>query len=124
MFIDEVTITVAGGDGGDGCLSFRREKYVPKGGPNGGDGGHGGSVLLVADTDVATLLAYRYRKQHVGERGRHGQGSNKTGRSGDDLMLPVPVGTVVLDEERQLVLADLSRSGHHPRLVRCHRRAR
>jgi len=108
MFIDEATIVVRGGDGGDGCVSFRREKYVPRGGPNGGDGGQGGSVVLVADPSVSTLLAFRYHRHFQAERGRHGEGSNRTGRSGVDLEVRVPIGTVVLDDERLEALADLS----------------
>jgi GTP-binding protein len=108
MFVDEARIAVRGGDGGDGCLSFRREKYVPRGGPDGGDGGNGGSVVLVADPSVSTLLAFRFHRRFDAERGRHGQGSNRTGRSGADLEVRVPVGTVVFDEERMEALDDLS----------------
>jgi len=108
MFIDEAVIAVNGGDGGDGCLSFRREKYVPKGGPDGGDGGDGGSVVLVADPSVSTLLAFRFRKHFRAERGRHGQGSNKAGRSGNDLVVAVPVGTLVSEADGARRLADLS----------------
>jgi len=111
MFVDEASITVIAGNGGDGCLSFRREKYVPRGGPDGGDGGHGGAVVLQADAGVSTLLAFRYRKLFRAERGRHGQGSNKTGRSGDDLVIRVPVGTVVKDADGLRVLADLAEDG-------------
>ena len=111
MFVDEATITVHGGDGGDGCMSFRREKFVPRGGPNGGDGGPGGSVFLVADVNVSTLLAFRYQKQYRAERGRHGQGSNKTGRSCEDLEVRVPLGTVVLDGDGLQLLADLAHDG-------------
>ncbi len=111
MFVDEARITVGGGEGGDGCLSFRREKFVPRGGPDGGDGGNGGSVVLVADPDVNTLLAFRYRSIFRADRGRHGQGAMKSGRSGGDLAVAVPVGTVVTDEERAVVLADLSLAG-------------
>jgi GTP-binding protein len=107
MFIDEAVISVSGGGGGDGCLSFRREKYVPKGGPDGGDGGDGGSVVLVADPSVTTLLAFRFRKHFRAERGRHGQGSNKAGRSGNDLVVPVPVGTLVSNADGSERLADL-----------------
>ena len=107
MFINEATITIQAGDGGNGCCSFRREKYVARGGPNGGDGGAGGSVVLVAALDVSTLLAYRYRNLFRAPRGRHGEGSDRTGRSGEDLELRVPVGTVVRDLERVHVLADL-----------------
>jgi len=111
MFVDEATITAFGGDGGNGCLSFRREKYVPRGGPDGGDGGSGGSVVLIADHGVSTLLAFRYRTLFRAERGQHGQGSNKTGRSAEDLLVRVPVGTVVLDEESVSILADLASEG-------------
>jgi GTP-binding protein len=111
MFVDEATITAFGGDGGNGCLSFRREKYVPKGGPDGGDGGDGGSVALVADRGVSTLLAFRYRTLFRAERGQHGQGSNKTGRSGGDLLVHVPVGTLMLDQDGVTILADLTYHG-------------
>ena len=111
MFVDEARITVAGGDGGDGCLSFRREKYVPRGGPDGGDGGNGGSVILSAERDTTTLLAFRYRSIYRADRGRHGQGAMKSGRSGKDLVVAVPVGTVVMDESSSTVLADLSHPG-------------
>jgi GTP-binding protein len=111
VFVDEARITVTGGDGGDGCLSFRREKSVPRGGPDGGDGGEGGSVILVADPSANTLLAFRYKSIFQAERGRHGQGAGKTGRSGGDLEVPVPVGTVVLDEQRGVMLADLATPG-------------
>jgi GTP-binding protein len=111
MFVDEAKVTVVGGPGGRGCLSFRREKYVPKGGPDGGDGGDGGSVILVADHGEGTLLAFRYKSTFRAERGRHGQGSNKFGRAGADLVIRVPVGTLVLDEDRVSRLADLSHQG-------------
>jgi len=111
MFVDEATIVVIGGDGGNGCLSFRREKFVPHGGPDGGDGGHGGSIILKADLGVSTLLEFRYQRHHRGQRGRHGEGSNKTGRSGADRVVMVPVGTVVLDGDGFRVLADLDEAG-------------
>jgi GTP-binding protein len=111
MFVDEASITVAAGDGGRGCLSFRREKFVPRGGPDGGDGGKGGDVVLVADASVATLIRYRFQPLLRADRGRHGQGSDKTGRSGEDLIVPVPVGTVVFDEDRVRQLADLAGDG-------------
>jgi GTP-binding protein len=107
MFVDEVRITVHGGDGGNGCTAFRREKYVPRGGPDGGDGGDGGSVVLVASRDVTTLLALRYRPLLRAGRGAHGQGSARTGRGGEDLEVRVPVGTTVLDEDRIQRLCDL-----------------
>ncbi|MDX1388493.1 MAG: GTPase ObgE [Acidobacteriota bacterium] len=111
MFIDEVTITVEAGAGGNGCLSFRREKYVPRGGPDGGDGGKGGDVVLVTDESVSTLLAFRYQRLIRAVRGRHGEGSNKTGRSGEDHVIRVPPGTLVLDAESGQLLADLPRPG-------------
>ena len=98
-FVDRVEIEVHAGNGGNGCLSFRREKYVPRGGPDGGDGGHGGSVVLVGDSHVVTLLDYNYRRRFQAERGSHGQGANKRGRDGETLYLRVPLGTVVQSEE-------------------------
>ncbi len=95
MFVDEVDIRVAAGDGGRGCVSFRREKFVPRGGPNGGDGGTGGSVYLVASPHLNTLVNFRFHPEYTADRGRHGQGSNRTGHDGGDLDLDVPVGTVV-----------------------------
>ncbi|NIM02035.1 MAG: GTPase ObgE, partial [Acidobacteria bacterium] len=111
MFVDQATITVQGGDGGDGCVSFRREKYVPHGGPNGGDGGRGGDVVLIADLGVSTLLPFRYNTLFRARRGRHGEGSNKTGRSSDELVVRVPVGTTVMDEDGVHELVDLATPG-------------
>jgi GTPase len=96
MFVDEVDIRVTAGDGGRGCVSFRREKFVPRGGPNGGDGGHGGSVFLAASPHLNTLVNFRYHPEFHAKRGVHGQGSNRTGHDGQDLVVDVPVGTVVL----------------------------
>ena len=95
MFVDDVDIEIAAGDGGNGCLSFRREKFVPRGGPDGGDGGRGGSVYLRASAHLNTLINFKYHPVYRGERGAHGEGSNRTGRAGRDLYLDVPVGTVV-----------------------------
>jgi GTPase len=107
MFLDEVHLFVKAGDGGRGCISFRREKFVPRGGPNGGDGGHGGSVVLCARSQWATL-AHLYNRHHVkAERGEHGRGSNQSGASGKDVVIEVPRGTVVRDFETGDVLADL-----------------
>jgi GTP-binding protein len=109
MLVDQATIVVVGGHGGNGCVSFRREKYVPRGGPDGGPGGDGGSVFLIADASVKGLNAYRYQKRHAADRGRHGEGSDRAGRDGEDLVLRVPPGTVALDEEGR-VIADLTRA--------------
>jgi len=110
-FVDEATITVQAGDGGDGCVSFRREKYIPKGGPDGGDGGDGGSVWLVADEALNTLVDFRYTRRFKAERGVNGMGRNRTGPSGADLEIPVPVGTVIHDTETGEQLGDLTESG-------------
>jgi GTP-binding protein len=107
VFVDEAKIYVKAGDGGNGCMAFRREKYVPRGGPSGGDGGNGGSIYVEANPNDNTLLRYRYNREFKGERGRHGEGSNCTGQSGDDTILKVPVGTLVFDEEAGDLLADL-----------------
>ncbi|MBC7842700.1 MAG: GTPase ObgE [Gemmatimonadaceae bacterium] len=98
-FIDRVVVRIAAGTGGSGNTSFRREKFVPQGGPDGGDGGAGGNVYLRADVNLTTLLDYTYRDRWAAERGQHGEGNNKTGRSGADIIMPVPPGTVVLDAE-------------------------
>jgi GTPase len=111
MFLDESRIKVQAGDGGNGCSSFRREKYVPLGGPNGGDGGRGGHVILRVDVQVHTLYDIGTVRTFRAERGEHGQGSNCTGREGADLVVRVPVGTLVKDEEGRL-LADLSQDGY------------
>jgi GTP-binding protein len=113
MFVDEVEIHVSAGDGGRGCVSFRREKFVPRGGPNGGDGGHGGSVYLIADANLNTLVNFRFTPEFRAERGRHGEGSNRTGRSGRDLYIPVPLGTVAheIDPAGAILLGDLSEAG-------------
>ncbi len=109
MFIDEVTIYVKAGDGGNGCMAFRREKYVPRGGPSGGDGGRGGDVILVSSEHLNTLLHFRFNPEHRAERGRHGEGSNRTGRDGASAEVPVPVGTVVYDAATGEVLHDFTR---------------
>lgn len=106
-FIDEVTIQVEAGRGGDGCLSFRREKYIPFGGPNGGDGGDGGSVFLVGDKNINTLVDFRYKTIFKAQKGQHGQGSECTGKSGEDLFIKVPLGTLAYDEDTQELLGDV-----------------
>ncbi|PYT31543.1 MAG: GTPase ObgE [Acidobacteria bacterium] len=111
MFIDEARILVKAGDGGNGCLAFRREKYVPRGGPSGGDGGRGGDVVLVANTHTNTLLHLRFNPEHRGERGRHGEGSNCTGREGKPAEVQVPVGTVVYDDRTGEKLYDFTQHG-------------
>jgi len=111
MFVDEIDIFVKGGDGGAGCVSFRREKYVPRGGPDGGDGGDGGSVWLEADPALTTLLDYHYKRHYHAERGQHGEGSNRHGASGSDLVLRVPLGTVVADRDTGERLGDLTAAG-------------
>ena len=99
VFVDEAKIYVKAGDGGNGCVAFRREKFVPRGGPSGGDGGDGGSIYLEANPHDNTLLRYRYNREFKADRGRHGEGSNCSGHSGEDMILAVPVGTVVVDED-------------------------
>ena len=111
MFVDQVTIEVKAGRGGDGCVSFRREKYVPKGGPDGGDGGDGGSVILLSDRNMTTLIDFRFKPLIDAPRGTHGQGSLKAGRDGEDEIVKVPVGTMVKDPETKELLCDLSKDG-------------
>jgi GTP-binding protein len=118
MFVDRVTIEVEAGRGGDGCMSFRREKYVPRGGPDGGDGGDGGSIILVAEPGVDSLSALAHRKRWRAERGEHGRGSNCHGRSAEDLVIRVPPGTIVMDAEHGHALKDLSAPGE--RVVAAH----
>lgn len=107
MFIDEAEIYVRGGDGGNGCVSFRREAHVPRGGPDGGDGGRGGNVVMVADANVDTLLDFKGRHHWVADSGRPGSGANRTGRSGRDLVVPVPPGTQVTDVGTGILIKDL-----------------
>ncbi len=110
-FVDEATIDVIAGKGGDGCLSFRREKYIPYGGPNGGDGGDGGSVYLKADAGLNTLIDFRYKRLFRAKKGEHGKGSECTGRKGEDLYIKVPVGTLVFDKSTEEKLGDLVKEG-------------
>ena len=106
-FVDEARIQVKAGDGGNGCVSFRRERFIPRGGPNGGDGGKGGDVILQADAQLATLLDLTYPQQCRAQRGAHGKGKDQTGRKGEDLIIRVPVGTLVRDDQSGEVLQDL-----------------
>jgi GTP-binding protein len=108
MFVDEVIVKIKAGDGGNGCLAFRREKFVPRGGPSGGDGGRGGDVVFYASEHYNTLLHFRFNPEHTAERGRHGEGSNKSGRHGASIEVPVPVGTLALDAETGEVLHDFT----------------
>jgi GTP-binding protein len=110
-FIDEVRFHVRGGRGGDGCVAFRREKFVPKGGPAGGDGGHGGSVVLCGDANLNTLYHLRFRTMHSADKGRNGEGSNRTGRSGGDLVIKVPFGTLVFDEMSDQIIGEILAEG-------------
>jgi GTP-binding protein len=110
-FVDETSIRVQAGKGGNGCLSFRREKYIARGGPDGGDGGDGGSIYLEADTALNTLVDYRFQRQFRADSGEGGRGRNCTGKSGEDLVLTVPIGTTILDEDSGEILGDLSRAG-------------
>jgi GTP-binding protein len=110
-FVDYVKIYVKAGDGGRGCVSFRREKYVPKGGPDGGDGGKGGDVIIRASSELHTLLDHRYQKTYKAKRGEHGKGSNMKGKDGEDLIIQVPIGTVVKDADSEEILADLDEDG-------------
>jgi len=112
-FVDEATIEVRAGDGGDGCLSFHREKFVPRGGPDGGDGGDGGSVYLTGDEGLATLADFRHQRRHRGERGGDGRGSNRTGASGRDCVVTVPVGTLVYDDDTEELIGDVTAHGQY-----------
>ncbi len=106
-FVDEATIDVVAGDGGSGCMSFRREKFIPFGGPNGGDGGRGGSVFAMADRNLNTLIDFRYARRHAARNGEHGRGSDQYGAAADDIVLRMPLGTIIKDAETDEVLAEL-----------------
>ncbi|UYZ84886.1 Obg family GTPase CgtA [Entomomonas sp. E2T0] len=110
-FVDEVSIHVQAGDGGNGCMSFRREKFIEKGGPNGGDGGDGGSVYLEAAANLNTLVDYRYTRRFQAQRGQNGGSTDCTGAKGDDLILPVPIGTTIIDANTQEIIGDLTKEG-------------
>jgi GTPase len=124
MFIDRAVLYVKAGDGGNGIVSFRREKFIPKGGPNGGDGGQGGDVILVADEGLSTLLDFQHRRHFRAQRGGHGEGSNRTGRRGGSLVVPVPVGTVVRDRATKELLGDLVHHGQRLVVARAGRGGR
>ncbi|MBD3306754.1 GTPase ObgE [candidate division KSB3 bacterium] len=113
MFVDEAAIWVKAGDGGNGCLSFHREKYRPKGGPDGGNGGRGGHVILHVDPQLTTLVDLRYRHKYEAERGGHGRGNNQHGKNGEDAIIRIPPGTLVKDVDTGDVIADLSTPGEH-----------
>ncbi|MEQ8803819.1 MAG: GTPase ObgE, partial [Haliea sp.] len=110
-FVDEASIKVFAGNGGNGCLSFRREKYVPRGGPDGGDGGDGGSVIMEADEGLNTMVDYRFVRSYRAQNGESGKSRNCTGKGGEDLVLRVPVGTTIIDEDSAEVLGDLAEHG-------------
>lgn len=110
-FIDKVKIRVKAGDGGDGCISFRREKYVPRGGPDGGDGGKGGDVIFYGDKNLWTLFDFKYRKFFKAEDGKHGKGKNMKGKDGKDLLLPVPLGTCIYDAESNIKIGEILKEG-------------
>jgi GTP-binding protein len=116
-FVDEASITVQAGKGGNGCLSFRREKYIPKGGPDGGDGGDGGSIFVEADESLNTLIDYRYTRRYNAQNGEGGQGRQCTGSKGEDMVLKVPVGTTVVDIDTDEVLADLTQIGQREKIA-------
>jgi GTP-binding protein len=110
-FIDEAKITVVSGSGGRGCVSFRREKFVPRGGPDGGDGGRGGDIILVADEELESLIDFRYKRHYKARSGAHGKGKKKHGKNGENLIIPVPVGTLVRDDSANELLKDLTAAG-------------
>jgi GTP-binding protein len=118
MFIDHAKIYVKGGDGGNGCVAFRREKFVPLGGPYGGDGGRGGNVVFVADEGMSTLMDFQYRKHFKADRGVHGMGKNQHGAWGEDLVVKVPVGTIIFDDDNNEVIADFTAAGQEGIIAR------
>jgi Predicted GTPase len=110
-FVDNAVITIASGNGGKGAVSFRREKFIPKGGPDGGDGGDGGDVIFKASHNITSLLDFRYKPRFAAENGGNGQGNNKKGRDGKDIILNVPVGTAIIDYDSGEIIADLTKDG-------------
>jgi GTP-binding protein len=117
-FVDYAKIHVKAGDGGRGCVSFRREKYIPRGGPNGGDGGRGGHVIIKATNELNTLLDQKYRREYKADRGQHGMGKKMHGKNGEDLIIPVPVGTVIKEVDQEEIIADLDADGSYYIAVR------
>ena len=117
-FLDKAKIFIKSGNGGNGCISFRREKYEPMGGPNGGDGGRGGHVFVTADPDLNTLIDFRYRQHFKAGRGQHGMGKDRTGKSGDDVELKVPIGTQILSDDEELLLLDVTDPGERVMLAK------
>ena len=115
MFVDSAKIHIKAGDGGDGCVSFHREKYVAAGGPDGGDGGKGGDIVFVADDNISNLIDFRYKRKYTAEKGRDGSSKNCTGRNAPDLVIKVPRGTVIREAETGRILADIS--GDEPVIV-------
>jgi GTP-binding protein len=118
MFFDVAEVYLKAGDGGNGTVSFRREKYIPNGGPDGGDGGNGGNIIFEVDMGLRTLVDFRYKRKYVAQNGERGGGKNCSGRSGQDLVVRVPLGTLVKDKETGRILADLSREGQEEIIVR------
>jgi GTP-binding protein len=116
-FVDEARIKIEAGKGGNGCVSFRREKYIPFGGPDGGDGGDGGSIFVEANVNLNTLMDLRFTKYFKAENGQQGMGNNKTGKGGEDLVLPLPLGTIIFDEDTEEVLADLTEAGQRVKIA-------
>ena len=110
-FVDEASIEVFAGKGGNGCVSFRREKYIPRGGPDGGDGGDGGSVILEGSASLNTMVDYRFTRKFRAQNGESGKGRNCTGKAGEDVVLPVPLGTTIIDEDTEEVLGDIREAG-------------
>lgn len=110
-FIDEATITVVAGRGGDGCVSFRREKYVPRGGPSGGDGGDGGNVIFIADSNINSLLDFRYKKVYKAKRGENGRGKDQHGKNGNNIEVPLPVGAIIKNSDTDEIIYDLKEKG-------------
>jgi GTP-binding protein len=118
MFIDRATINIKGGDGGNGCVSFRKEKYVPAGGPDGGDGGRGGSIIFEADENLGTLLDFRYRRSFKAENGQDGSGRNCSGKAAEDLIIRVPVGTLIREAESKKIMADMAKNNETRVIIR------